>query len=258
MPPPVTARCPHVVAASGEAEGQNGNGDDFQHAQLQLRHGTRSRRLAFDVHTNDLNSCKVPQMALLRCVLLVTLTLLAAALPGRAQTVGGFDYAPEYDFSEFWAATDGRFFRVIVAGNPFPATALDQVKQQLLPVMQAEQAAARAHLHLPAAAGGATARLPSRAGVRPGQRSHGCPCLRGADFPEARPAPRIAGRVYVFGIYCRNDLGFVADHGLDTGQRPRRSAAWPDVRSALPRPVRRSGLAPLSLQSVVCPLADPA
>ena len=50
-------------------------------------------------------------MAALRCVFMVTLAWLGLAFPLRAQTVGGFDYAPEYDFSEFWAATDGRSFR---------------------------------------------------------------------------------------------------------------------------------------------------
>ncbi len=145
-------------------------------------------------------------MALRRCVLLVTLALLAAALPGRAQTVGGFDYAPEYDFSEFWAATDGRFFRVIVAGNPFPQLPLEQVKQRLLPVMQANK---------PRPALTFTYQQPPEE-PRPDYRlvlvfdpANDLTAARvcaGQIFLKPPTEPRVAGRVYVFGIYCRNDL----------------------------------------------------
>lgn len=141
-------------------------------------------------------------MAVLRCVLLVISMLLSAALPGRAQTVGGFDYAPEYDFSEFWAATDGRYFRVIVAGNPFPHLPIEQVKQRLLPVMQANK---------PRPALTFTYQLPSEE-PRPDYRlvlvfdpANDLTAARACagQFFLKPPTP---GRVYVFGIYCRNDL----------------------------------------------------
>ena len=61
---------------------------------------------------------------------------LAACVTGQANgptmaqtggpTLGGYNYAPEYDFSEFWAATDGRTFRVVFAGNPFPALPVER------------------------------------------------------------------------------------------------------------------------------------
>ena len=91
--------------------------------------------------------------------------------------MGGFDYAPEYDFSEFWAATDGRYFRVIVAGNPFPQLPLEQVKQRLLPVMQANKPRPALTFTYQLPPRGAEARLSPRAGVRSGQRSDGGACL---------------------------------------------------------------------------------
>lgn len=145
-------------------------------------------------------------MVLLRCVLLVTLALLGPALPTRAQTVGGFDYAPEYDFSEFWAATDGRYFRVIVAGNPFPQLPIEQVKQRLLPVMQANK---------PRPALTFTYQQPPEE-LRPDYRlllvfdpANDLTAARvcaGQIFLKPPTEPRVAGRVCVFGIYCRNDL----------------------------------------------------
>ncbi|HYD04869.1 MAG TPA: hypothetical protein VEC60_04045 [Reyranella sp.] len=72
-----------------------------------------------------------------------TLVLLALLLGGCGATtspvVGGVDYAPQYDFSEFYAVTDGRTFRVIVAGNPFPQLPQAETQRRLLPVMQANR-----------------------------------------------------------------------------------------------------------------------
>ena len=51
--------------------------------------------------------------------------------------IGGTYYAPQYDFAEFFAATDGRDFQVILVGNPFPGTDPNVVARDLLPVMQA-------------------------------------------------------------------------------------------------------------------------
>ncbi len=141
-------------------------------------------------------------MAPLRCVLLVTLALMSMAAPARAQTVGGFDYAPQYDFSEFWAATDGRYFQVIVAGNPFPQLPLEQVKQWLLPVMQANK---------PRPALTFTYQSPPEE-LRPNYRlvlvfdpANDLTAERvcAGQFFLKPPTP---GRLYVFGIYCRNDL----------------------------------------------------
>ena len=65
--------------------------------------------------------------------------LAAVAMPctAMAAVIGGTYYAPQYDYREFFAATDGRSFQVVMAGNPFPGSDLRGVAQSLLPVMQA-------------------------------------------------------------------------------------------------------------------------
>src|SRR4030088_57421 len=62
-----------------------------------------------------------------------------AALPvaASAAVIGGTYYATQYDFREFFAATDGRNFQVILAGNPFPGVDPNIVARDLLPIMQA-------------------------------------------------------------------------------------------------------------------------
>src|SRR3981189_2432334 len=66
---------------------------------------------------------------------LVGLVGLPAAV--SAAVIGGTYYATQYDFREFFAATDGRNFQVILAGNPFPNMDPNTVARDLLPVMQA-------------------------------------------------------------------------------------------------------------------------
>ena len=53
--------------------------------------------------------------------------------------MSGTDYAPQYDFSEFYAATNGRTFEAVVVGNPFPSMTAAEMRQRLLPVMQANK-----------------------------------------------------------------------------------------------------------------------
>jgi hemerythrin superfamily protein len=73
----------------------------------------------------------------------ITLPLLAtvaslALVPGAsAATIGGTFYAPQYDYSEFFAATDRRNFQVILAGDPLPGIEPNAVARDLLPAMQA-------------------------------------------------------------------------------------------------------------------------
>src|SRR6476469_2187337 len=75
----------------------------------------------------------------MRAFVLVAVALIGACASSSSPVVGGFDYAPQYDFSEFYAATDGRTFRVIVAGNPFPQLRQPEMQRRLLPVMQANR-----------------------------------------------------------------------------------------------------------------------
>jgi len=61
---------------------------------------------------------------------------LLAPVGAGAATIGGAYYAPQYDFQDFWTAADGKDFRVVLAGNAFPALAENDAAQRLLPVMQ--------------------------------------------------------------------------------------------------------------------------
>jgi len=54
-----------------------------------------------------------------------------------AAIIGGVQYAPQYDFREFFAVTDHHDFQVVLAGNPFPGSDMGTVARDLLPAMQA-------------------------------------------------------------------------------------------------------------------------
>ena len=72
--------------------------------------------------------------------LLALLILSACTSPSSsssAAVIGGTYYAVQYDFAEFFAATDHRNFQVILVGNPFPNMDPNTVARDLLPVMQA-------------------------------------------------------------------------------------------------------------------------
>ena len=69
--------------------------------------------------------------------LFVVLTLAACTTGASPTVIGGYYYATQYDFSEFFTATDGRNFQVIPVGNPFPNMDPSTVLRDLLPVMQA-------------------------------------------------------------------------------------------------------------------------
>jgi hypothetical protein len=142
--------------------------------------------------------------ALGRALILLAGALVLGACAAPPGTIGGTDYAPQYDFSEFYAATNGRTFRVLVYGNPFPSLTQDETQRRLLPVMQANRPRPRLTFtyavptELPRpdyrlvlvfdAANDLTA-----ARVCAGQVRH-----------QPHP-PEAADRFAVFAIYCRND-----------------------------------------------------
>src|SRR6478609_9772986 len=70
---------------------------------------------------------------------IVAALLAVVALPATvyAATIGGVFYAVQYDYREFFAATDGKQFQVVLAGNAFPGVDPDAVARALLPAMQA-------------------------------------------------------------------------------------------------------------------------
>ncbi|MCF8534451.1 MAG: hypothetical protein K9G48_15705 [Reyranella sp.] len=147
---------------------------------------------------------------------------VTACVPGptavqtTTPTVGGYNYAPQYDFGEFWAATDGRTFRVIVAGNPFPVLPFEEMKARLLPVLQANKPR-------PALTFTYDAPLEEQ---HPDYRlvlvfdpandlGSGAVCNG-----VTRLKPGTPGRVYVFGVYCRNDLALSETMGWTPATGP--------------------------------------
>jgi hypothetical protein len=72
---------------------------------------------------------------------MLAVLVAASSLVGCAQSgvIGGADYAPQYEYGEVFAATDGRNFQVIVSGNPFPGPTEAEMKRRLLSVMQANR-----------------------------------------------------------------------------------------------------------------------
>lgn len=131
--------------------------------------------------------------------------LAAAAIPviAHAATVGGYYYATQYSYNEFYIATAGKQFQVVLDGNPFPSMSQADVARQLLPQMQANKP--RSPLTFtydaPAEAPHPYYRLylifdPAR------DLSANVVCATGVTrHKEGTP-----GMVYVFGVYCRNDL----------------------------------------------------
>ncbi len=117
--------------------------------------------------------------------------------------IGGAYYAPQYDYGEFFAVTDGRYFQVIMAGSPFPSLPADEVNRRLLPVMQANKP--RPNLTFTYA--------PPVEVPRPDYRLV-LVFDAANDLTAARVCtgqywhkPPIAGRPFnVFAVYCRNDL----------------------------------------------------
>ncbi len=155
-------------------------------------------------------------------------TLLPACTGGLAPlnvsgvTLGGDNYAPQYDFSEFWAATDNRPFRVVFAGNPFPALPVEEVKQRLLPVMQANKP--RPNLTFTFTFTFTYAQPPVE--QHPDYRlvlvfdpandlGSGAVCNGVTRFKPGTP-----GRVYVYGVYCRNDLALSETMGWTQATGP--------------------------------------
>ena len=70
--------------------------------------------------------------------------VVLAALCGSAllstsawAAIGGVYYAPQYDYGEFFAASDNKFFRVELAGTPFSNADDATAARELLPILQA-------------------------------------------------------------------------------------------------------------------------
>ena len=71
-----------------------------------------------------------------RVIAILSAAVLLPAL-ALAGSIGGVYYAPQYDYRDFFAATDGKPFQVILAGDAFPGVDPATVAKDLLPAMQA-------------------------------------------------------------------------------------------------------------------------
>ena len=135
-----------------------------------------------------------------KIVVLLGLMILTACASSIA-VIGGSYYATQYDFSEFFAATDGRNFQVILVGNPFPGTDPNTVARDLLPVMQAAK---------PRPALTFTYDAPVER-PRPYYRLvlvfDSAPDLGSYEvcYGTTRTRPPRPGVFYLFAVYCRND-----------------------------------------------------
>ena len=129
----------------------------------------------------------------------------AAAIPGAAwaATLGGYYYAVQYDYREFFSIADGRTFQVILAGNPFPGMNPDDVARQLLPQMQAgkPQPNLTFTYDKPLEPPHPWYRLYLIADAANDLEAYGV-CATG----NIRFRPPSPGRMYLFAIYCRNEL----------------------------------------------------
>ena len=156
---------------------------------------------------------------------LMTLAAVAATAlslsPARAATIGGTFYAVQYDFQEFWTATDGKSFRVILAGNPFPTLPPEQAAAGLLLVIQAAK---------PRPALTFTYDAP-REEPRPDYRlvlvSNAANDLNGDSVCKGttRFKPGPAGIVNLFAVYCRNDMAM----SMATARTPASTPGDPNV-----------------------------
>lgn len=127
-----------------------------------------------------------------------------AAIPGAvyAAAINDTWYAVQYDYSEFFAATDHKNFQVILAGDLFPGVDPATVARDLLPVMQAAK---------PRPALTFTYDKPPEP-PRPDYRLYlvanpandlgGDSICRGT----TRFKPAQTGIFSVFAVYCRNDM----------------------------------------------------
>lgn len=133
----------------------------------------------------------------------ILLALITAPAVGFAAVIGGAYYAPQYDYREFFAATDGKPFQVVLLGTPpFPGVDPAVVARDLLPAMQ--RAKPRPALTFtydqPSPRPSPNYRLVLI--FDPALNLNADPVCAG-DPPRFRPGT--PGRFYVYAIYCRND-----------------------------------------------------
>ena len=150
----------------------------------------------------DITSVTVATIRTLAALLGAIVAASGCVHGGGPTVITGEDYAPQYDYSEFYAVADRKLFTVMVWGNPFPGLPDAEMRQRLLPVMQANPPQARVTF---------TYAVPFEL-PRPFYRLvlvfDPALNLNAASVcaDQVRRQPEPSGRFAVFAIYCRNDL----------------------------------------------------
>lgn len=137
---------------------------------------------------------------------IAAMLLAVAALPAAvyAATIGGTYYAVQYDYREFFAATDGKNFQVVLLGNPFPGTADPAVvARDLLPMMQAAKPMPRLTFTYETPAEKPRPDYRLMLVFDPANDLNSDTVCKGN---PARYKPNKPGVFYVYAIYCRNDM----------------------------------------------------
>jgi hypothetical protein len=128
--------------------------------------------------------------------------LIALPAVAVAATIGGYYYYPQYDFQDFWAATDHKQFQVILQGTAFPGVDPETVARALLPAMQA----AKPRPALTFTYGQPYPPLSPNYRLvlvfDPANNLNAAQVCAGTDM---RFRPGTPGTFYVYAIYCRND-----------------------------------------------------
>jgi hypothetical protein len=142
----------------------------------------------------------------MRLGLRIAATLAALfALPAvaGAATIGGAYYAPQYDYRDFFAATDGKPFQVVLAGTPpFPGVDPATVARAILPMMQAAKPRPRLTFTYDPISPPPSPNYRLILVFDPALNLNADPVCAGTDM---RFRPGTPGRFYVYAIYCRND-----------------------------------------------------
>jgi len=156
-------------------------------------------------------------------VMRIIRTLLAAftasavlPLMGNAATLGGTNYAIQYEYRDFYIAADNKPFRVELLGNPFPGMSPEEFARRLLPVMQANKPPPRLTFTYdsPAELQHPDYRLML---VFDAANDLGAESVcRGAK----RFKPGVPGQVNVFAVYCRNDQALSEVTGWTNATKP--------------------------------------
>jgi hypothetical protein len=140
-------------------------------------------------------------MSILKKIAALAATMLPVT--ALAATIGGTQYAVQYDYREFFNAADGKTFRVVLQGTPFEGSPIEAAAGVLLAQMQAAKPPPRLTF---------TYDVPAER-PRPDYRlvlvfnpanDYGSSSVCAGDRPRLKPGTH--GRFYLFAVYCRNDL----------------------------------------------------